>query len=138
MKRNYYRTLYISEFQNGTYFVFSTFFESDSQKAENIGMPIIFAITQDLTPEVTMDQLKQSETIHYFYNTDILHNDDSDDKIPIIKPCWFKNRNPRASQDLCVLAMNHATKPYLISKQGNTFSGLEYGNIRHQPFVYRP
>lgn len=79
-------------------FIYSAFFESDDDISENIGVPLIFSIDKDINLESTFESLKPS--IQYHFNTDLAHNNDEDEEIPIIKPTWLSNK-------LCILNVNH-------------------------------
>ncbi len=60
----------MTDFENGTALVMAAFFPSDDDKEAMIGKPIIFCITADLNPDSNIDQLKSSNSIHYFFDTE--------------------------------------------------------------------
>lgn len=48
IKRNYFKTYYMSEFENGTSFIYSSFFESDDDKDELCGMTLVFVLNSEI------------------------------------------------------------------------------------------
>lgn len=89
VKRNFYRAYYITEYDNGTSFIYCAFYDNDSDKENNIGCPLIFVVNEDLAKDgQTIQQLKsKNNAIQYFFETDILHNNDEDEdsQIPIVR-----------------------------------------------------
>ena len=39
----------MTEYQNGVSFIYSAFFENDTNKSDNIGNPLIFSISTDIS-----------------------------------------------------------------------------------------
>ena len=92
-KRNYFRLYSATMFENETSFICGAFFTSDDDVENLIGMPIIFALNQDIHEKTTWSDLygSKSNALKYFYNTDLAHNgdDDADGSQPIIKATWL-------------------------------------------------
>lgn len=85
VNRDYYRCYYMTEFEEGTSFIYSAFFKDDGDKEANLGTTIIFIVKSDVGPSTTMAALRGS--IQYYYSDDFAHmNDDDDDGcLPIIR-----------------------------------------------------
>ena len=81
VKRNYYRAYSMTEYENGTAFIYTAFFTCDGDRDDNIGTPLIFVVNEDLAkPNLTIEALKsRTNAIQYFFETDILHNNDEDE-----------------------------------------------------------
>ena len=77
IKRNYFQAYFMTEYgdQSQT-FIYSAFFETDDDKNDNIGLPMVFSIDKDITLDSTFDSLKPSTQYHF--NTDLTHNNDED------------------------------------------------------------
>ena len=110
-------------------FIYSAFFETDDDKDENIGAPLIFSIDKDITLDSTFESLKPS--IQYHFNTDLAHNNDEDGNQPIIKPTWLSNK-------LCILNVNHLAQPHVLRLKDGKLNTLEYTNVRMFPNILRP
>lgn len=139
VKRNLYWTYFITEFQHGTSFIYSAFFEDDDKLDGKIGTPLIFAVNVDLNPMTSMAQLKSKEgDIQFYYSTDIKHNYDEEDNLPIIKPCWIEGA--LAVEKVCLISLNHQTRPYIMIKDTKTkkITAYEYQNLRETPAIGRP
>lgn len=118
IKRNFFRTFFITDFQCGSYFIASCFYASDDARAENSGLGLVFAINQDLHPKVTMDELKAKKSIQYLYRADIHHKVDTDEdgQIPISRQAWVLAPSAQVAGRLCVLLMNHEGNPFFMNK----------------------
>ena len=109
--------------------IYSAFYETDDDKNENLGLPLVFSIDKDITLDSTFDSLKPS--IQYHFNTDLAHNNDEDGDLPIIKPTWLSNK-------LCILNVNHLAQPHVLRLKDGKFNTLEYTNVRMFPNILRP
>ena len=47
-RRNQFKAYFMTEYQNGTSFIFSSFYKDDDEKNENIGSPCVFVLNIDL------------------------------------------------------------------------------------------
>jgi len=68
--RNEFRAYSISEYHKGTVLILGSFFPCDDDKDAFIGKPIIFSITSDLTADTTLDHLKSSNSIQYYFDSE--------------------------------------------------------------------
>ena len=48
----------MSEYHSGVIFIYTAFFTSDEDKEDGVGTPLMFAITKDITPQVSIEALK--------------------------------------------------------------------------------
>lgn len=55
IKRNEFQTYFITEFEQGTAFIYSAFFTSDEDRDGNVGTPLIFIINQDLNLSTNLE-----------------------------------------------------------------------------------
>lgn len=127
-KRNYFRTYYITPYQNGTCFIMASFFENDDDIDSLVGCPIIFALNADVNSKTKWDQLKSTpNAFQFFFKTDLTHNSDQDDgSQPIIRADWLDgflspmsrvaDPNKKKWPLVCSVQMNHEIEPFILVK----------------------
>ena len=57
-KRNFFNAYYITDYKNGTTAIFSAIYENDEDQEENIGMPLVFIINQEINDQLSIESLK--------------------------------------------------------------------------------
>jgi hypothetical protein len=95
----------MTDFENGTSFVYSAFYRDEDDEENNVGSPLIFIINKDLSPTVRFEDLKRTpNAIQYFFSTDHAHNTDDDDgTLPVVKASWLNAPNADPKERACVL-----------------------------------
>ena len=58
IKRNEFQAYYITDYEGGTFFVYSAFYTSDGEREDNLGTPLVFAINSDLNMRTKFNDLK--------------------------------------------------------------------------------